>query len=489
MPRFRLSRPAAPRGARLLLAACCGLGVSFGCVAANAQSAVSGQSAQGVQGVQGAQAIPSTAAPYTSPFAPDLQTGTKGSTPSWEKFNRPPPGRQQSEDDDGLPQTFKRVQTIKTLQPPPSGVGATGFDATNAPEPRQGSSAGGTSADNTPAYGAAASSAGAYGATANGGNPAASSAYGNAAYGNSDYGNFGGSGTTYGNTAYGAQANTSAAAQNVSRYQQPIPPLSGDQAFAEAPGQPPVPSITPIRKSKKKRRAHPDEPTDPFAPTGVRVGTFDVYPAIELLGGYESNPTATEGGAGAAVYTVAPEVKIELGLVAPFAQGRAARQLHRLFAGQFADAEPPLPQWQSRRPYRCQRDTKINLGGRVLVSTDNPGSPNLRAGLAKLPLFTTFGGSAGVTQSFNRFELKLTGDAQRTAYQDSELTDGTTASNEDRNYNQFGGILRGSYEMTPGIKPFVEIGADIRSHDADRTAPAINAIPPALRASSAPLSN
>ena len=61
--------------------------------------------------------------------------------------------------------------------------------------------------------------------------------------------------------------------------------------------------------------------------------------------------------------------------------------------------------------------------------------------------------------------MTLKGDIQRTAYQDSELTDGTTASNKDRNYNQFGGTLRGSYEMTPGVKPFVEVGADTRKHD------------------------
>ena len=62
----------------------------------------------------------------------------------------------------------------------------------------------------------------------------------------------------------------------------------------------------------------------------------------------------------------------------------------------------------------------------MLVSTDNPGSPNLQAGLAKLPIFTTFGGSAGIGQKFNRFDLSLKGDAERTAYQILELTDGST---------------------------------------------------------------
>ena len=101
----------------------------------------------------------------------------------------------------------------------------------------------------------------------------------------------------------------------------------------------------------------------------------------------------------------------------------------------------------------------------LLVSTDNPGSPNLQAGLAKLPIYTTFGGGVGLGQRFNRFDLSLKGDAERTVYQDSQLTDGTTASNDDRNFNQYGGKLRGGYELSPGVTPFVEFDADTRVHD------------------------
>ena len=36
---------------------------------------------------------------------------------------------------------------------------------------------------------------------------------------------------------------------------------------------------------------------------------------------------------------------------------------------------------------------------------------------------------------------------------------------EDRNYDQYGGTLRGSYELSPGVKPFVEFGANTRVHD------------------------
>ena len=47
----------------------------------------------------------------------------------------------------------------------------------------------------------------------------------------------------------------------------------------------------------------------------------------------------------------------------------------------------------------------------------------------------------------------------------STLTDGTTSTNDDRNFNQYGGVGRVSYELTPGVKPFVEVEGDSRVHD------------------------
>ena len=139
------------------------------------------------------------------------------------------------------------------------------------------------------------------------------------------------------------------------------------------------------------------------------------------------------------------------------------------YTGYSPDTEPTLsrPKFNGKVDGRIDvtRTTRIDLGGRALVSTDNPGSPDLQAGLAKLPIYTTFGGSVGVGQKFNRFDLSVKGDAERTAYQDSELTDGSTASNEDRNYDQYGVTLRGGYEFSPGVTPFVEGTADTRRHD------------------------
>ena len=102
----------------------------------------------------------------------------------------------------------------------------------------------------------------------------------------------------------------------------------------------------------------------------------------------------------------------------------------------------------------------------LLVSTDNPGSPNLQAGLAKLPVFTTVGGSAGLGQQFNRLDLSIKGDVERTVYQDSSVrpTARPPAMTTAITINM-PATLRGGYELSPGVKPYVEIDADSRVHD------------------------
>jgi hypothetical protein len=225
-----------------------------------------------------------------------------------------------------------------------------------------------------------------------------------------------------------------------------------------------VPELGPIRKLPPKRKAH-IEPTDPYEQLGLRAGAFDLFPAIELIGGYDTNPGASPSGGGARLYTVAPELRAR----SNWLRHELTADLRGSYTGYSPDETPTLsrPNFNGKIDGRIDvtRDTRIDLGTRALLSTDNPGSPNLQAGLAKLPFFVTYGGSAGIGHRFNRFETSLKGDAQRTVYQDSTLTDGSTSSNEDRNYDQYGGKLRGGYELSPGVTPFVEIGADTRIHD------------------------
>ena len=247
----------------------------------------------------------------------------------------------------------------------------------------------------------------------------------------------------------------------LSPYQTPFS-TEAKSARAQAAGQPPI-ETGPIRKPIKKR--HAEDIDDPYAPLGVRAGGFLLYPAIELSGGYSTNPGQSSNPQGASLYSAAPELRAQ----SNWSRHELKADLRGSYTGFSPDTTPTLS-----RPYAngkidgridVTRSTRVDLGGRVLVSTDNPGSPNLQVGLSKLPIFTTAGGSVGLGQKFNRLDVSVKGDAERTVYQNSKLTDGTTASNEDRNYDQYGVTLRGGYELSPGITPYVEGTVDTRRHD------------------------
>lgn len=361
-------------------------------------------------GTAAAQMAPS----YLDPFTPTLESSPR-QQPRFEKVT---PAQTSSADRRRRFVRLSPAERQRSFVRPASGAGLTGFDSTNTrgkvkPKPETGLD------DDTKAIGPQA-----------------------------------------------ALAPDAPAPKPVSPYQVPqlTPSGEGNTALAQAPGTPPVEDIGPIRKPLKKRNGF-EAAEDPYAPLGIRVGAFDLYPAVEILGGYDTNPGQSNDSEGAAFYNIAPELQVK----SDWSRHQLTADLRGSYTGYNPDPTPSLsrPYFDGKVDGRIDvtSRTRIELEGRGLVSSDNPGSPNLQAGLSKLPLYTTVGGSAGIGHRFNRFELTIKGTAERTVYQDSHLTDGSVSSNEGRNYDQYGGTLRGGYELTPGVTPFVEIGADTRVHD------------------------
>jgi len=210
-----------------------------------------------------------------------------------------------------------------------------------------------------------------------------------------------------------------------------------------------------------RRRTSPEE--DAFAQLGMRMGAFLVLPAVEITGGYDTNPARSPGGRPSTLLTISPELL-----------ARSDWQRHEITAtlrgsytayGQTPELNRPSFDGKITGRLDVTRDTAVIGEGTLVVGTDNPGSPNVQAGLTRFPIFTTLGASGGLQQRFNRLEVIVKGTAERTEFQDSEFTDGTAASNADRNFNRYAMLMRTSYDLMPGIKPFVEATYDTREHD------------------------
>jgi hypothetical protein len=240
--------------------------------------------------------------------------------------------------------------------------------------------------------------------------------------------------------------------------------------------RPPIPpSLAGILDGQPARKPLPVD-TDPFGAVGDYAGSFLIKSAVELRGGYDTNPGRTTTPQGAAFWVVAPEFLA----VSNWERHALVVDLRGSFTG-YGSSLPPLVDGAiSSAPTNINRpdftghidgridvteDTSITEQVRLRVATDNPGSPNVQAGLAAYPDYATFGNTIGIDQRFNRLEISGGATFDRTVYQNSTLTDGTIASNADRAYNQYGGVGRVSYDLLPGVKPFVEVEADSRFHD------------------------
>ena len=247
-----------------------------------------------------------------------------------------------------------------------------------------------------------------------------------------------------------------------------IPPSS----TANKPPIPPAMAGTVVGQPTRKRLRVDD---DPFGAVGDYAGSFLVKTAVEFMGGYDSNPGRTFVPKGSPLYVVAPEVLV----VSDWERHAVVADLRGSYTG-YTNTFPPENGVVSSAPtdvnrpdftghidgrLDVSRDTRLLGQARLRVTTDNPGSPNIQAGLAKYPLYAAFGGTFGVDQNFNRLQVSGGATVDRIAYQNSLLTDGSVTSNDDRNFNQFGGLGRVSYDLKPGLKPFIEGQADTRVHD------------------------
>jgi hypothetical protein len=203
----------------------------------------------------------------------------------------------------------------------------------------------------------------------------------------------------------------------------------------------------------------------PFDPLGIQAGAFNFRPAFEFVRGYDTNP---------ARINVRPYASSWFDIYAPSLLVNTNWDRHAFnadFRGAFASYDTyhslDRPSAIGNMNYRVDVTSlsQINLQGRLIVGTDRPGSPFIQADLSHLPIYTTLGGGVGFDQKFNRFEVIVKGDVDRTKYQNSNFVDGETESNADRNYTQYTGTVRTNYELTPGVIPFAEFSANRRVHD------------------------
>jgi len=210
-------------------------------------------------------------------------------------------------------------------------------------------------------------------------------------------------------------------APSESANKEPLPPAMADTV----PGQP------------QRRRLKVDD--DPFGAVGDYAGSFLVKSAVEVSAGYDTNPGRIFEPRGLPFWVVSPEFLA----VSDWDRHAVVADLRGSFTGyggslpQTIDGQvDPAPTNIDRPDFTghvdgrldVTRDFDLTAQARLRVSTDNPGSPNIQTGLAKYPVYATFGGTLGFDQKFNRLQISGGATIDRTVYQDSARSRPTTTA-------------------------------------------------------------
>jgi hypothetical protein len=219
----------------------------------------------------------------------------------------------------------------------------------------------------------------------------------------------------------------------------------------------PSPALEPVDDDAVRPRRV--EGADPYEPLGIRAGAFLLRPTIEVDLGYDDNPGRQPGMVeGAAFTTVAPALD--------FTSDWTRHELRGSIRGEFTrylDAEDPnRPKLDALLSSRIDalRDRAVETELRLSLDTERIGDDGVPETATERPLTTSYGTTLGLVQRLGRTSVSVRGSVDRNAYEEVEGT-------VDRNYQTYGVAVRGSYEVSPAVQPYVQLGTDWRRHEAE----------------------
>jgi hypothetical protein len=205
----------------------------------------------------------------------------------------------------------------------------------------------------------------------------------------------------------------------------------------------------------------PDE--DPFAPVGIRLGSFVLRPAIEQGVTATSNADSSPGGKSA----VLSETTLRFSATSDWARNSASIDGYGIFRKSLSGQELHDVNGRVEGKLNLDLDNEWRAVGKLGYETapESGSSPVVITGTLSQPQRQTFDGSLGIEKSVGKARLGLTGAAEHDSYGDADLSTGGTISQKDRDSTLYTATLRGGYEISPALTPFVEAELGRRVYD------------------------
>ncbi|MFZ1813481.1 MAG: outer membrane beta-barrel protein [Rhizobiaceae bacterium] len=205
------------------------------------------------------------------------------------------------------------------------------------------------------------------------------------------------------------------------------------------------------------------EDTDPFLPQGFRAGTWTVFTRLEQAVGFATNSAFSPGGeAGAFSQTDA-----NLRAVSNWSRHQASIEADGSFRRNLASGEEGIPQAGIKGDLRLDLvdGFAATVSGGYRYTTEALTSTSLTSTVSQRPGVHSLNGGLAVERSGGKLGLLLRGTVDRVTYDNASLSGGGTLDQSDRNNTLYQGTVRVSYESSPALQPFVQLGAGRRVYD------------------------
>lgn len=202
---------------------------------------------------------------------------------------------------------------------------------------------------------------------------------------------------------------------------------------------------------------------DPFAPLGIRTGTFVLRPTLEQGIRATTNGDNSSTGSSAVLSETTLRLKAESDWGRHQATLDASGTLSKSISGQ--DVSEPRVDVQGNLRFDLSDQTTVNAGAGYKLRRESVSSPNGVTDALKRPLVHTVNGSLGIERDTGLIFGRATGRVEHEMYGDAELSSGGTVSQKDRDNSYASITLRGGFAISQALKPFAEVELGKRMFD------------------------
>nr|WP_298102510.1 outer membrane beta-barrel protein [uncultured Shinella sp.] len=193
--------------------------------------------------------------------------------------------------------------------------------------------------------------------------------------------------------------------------------------------------------------------TDPYEPTGIRLGTFVLKPSLTQSLGYERNRSGNTSTS-----RTFSQTGIRGSLTSDWSRHQLTIDAEGIYQRNLSGTgeTEPLARINGDLRLDLSDDTIANITGGYTFEREDPNTPNAATGASAQSGVQTLTSGARVTRDFGLIRGTLRTEIERRTYGSATLSNGKKLDLSDRNYTEATVTGRIGYELSPALIPYLE---------------------------------